>query len=119
MIRATKLFGTAMRFRNDGGGVMTANVVEGAEFAVIAADDDERLFVDIDGKELTGLLDLIEAADDLPVGGKDGVAFELRDAGVEIPGSGDGRGVFERIRGIVEIEDVADSALVHERRLRE
>jgi len=98
---------------------MSADVVEDAKFAIIAADDDERLFVDIDGKELTGLLDLIEAADDLPIGGEDGVALELRDAGIEIPGSGDGRGVFERVGGIVEIENVADAAFGHHGRLRE
>lgn len=119
MIGAAELFGTTVGFENDGGGVMAADVVKGAEFAIIAPDYDERFFVDVNGEELAGILDVIEVADDLPVGSEDGVTLELRDAGIEIPGSGNGPGVFERVGGIVEIEDVANAALVHERRLRD
>ena len=118
VVGAAKLFRATFFLWNDGGGVMPADVVEGAEFAVIAADDEERFAVDVDGEELARIFDLIEAADDLPVGGEDGVAFELGDARVEIPGRGDGGGVFEGMGGIVKIEDVADAALVHREGLR-
>src|SRR5208337_1620021 len=80
VIRTAELFRATLFFGNDGGGVMAADVVESTEFAVIAADDEERFVVDIDGEELAGIFHLIEAADDLPVGGEDGVALELRDA---------------------------------------
>ena len=103
MIGATEIFRATLFFGNDRGGVMAADVIEGAEFAVVAADDDEGFLVDVDGEELAGFLDLIEMADDLPVGGKDGIALELRDAFVEIPGSRDGPSLFERVGGIVEV----------------
>ena len=94
---------------------MAADVIEGAELAVVAADDDERFLVYINGEELAGFLDLVQMADDLPVGGEDGVALELGDASVEIPGSGDGEGFLERIGGIVEVEDFADGGVGHKR----
>ena len=87
--------------RFDDGGVMTADVVKGAELAVFATDDQEWFVVDVDGEELSGLFHLIEAAHDLPVTGEDSFAFELRDAGVEIPWRGDGGGFFKGIDGVV------------------
>ena len=113
MIRAAELFGAATFLWDDGGSVMAADVEEGAKLAIVAANDDERLFVDVDGEELTGLADLIEAADDLPIGGEDAAAFELMDAAIEIPGSGNGESALEGIGRIVEVEDVADRGLVH------
>jgi hypothetical protein len=113
VIGAAEIFGAAAGFGDDRGGVMAADVIEGAEFAVIAADDHEGFFVDVDGEELAGLLNLIEAADDLPVGGEDTVALELFDALVEIPGRRDGMRFFEGSFGIVEIQDFADAALIH------
>jgi hypothetical protein len=118
MIGAAKLFGATVGFGNDSRGMMTADVIEGAKFAVIAANNDERFFVDVDGEKLAAVLDLIETADDLPVGGEDKVAFELGDARIEIPGSRNGPGILEGIGGIVEIKDVANAALVHDEGLR-
>jgi len=113
MVGAAELLRAAGYAGFDGGGVMAADVVESAELAVIAASDEQRFFVDVDGEELAGILELIEAADDLPVAGENGFAFELRDAGIEIPGSGDGEGPLERIRRIIEVQNVAHSAFGH------
>jgi len=118
VVRAAKLLCATFFLGNDGGGVMAADVAEGAELAVIAADDDKRFVVEVDGEELAGIFDLIEAAGDLPVRREDGIAFELGDTRIEIPGRGDGPGFLEGIGGIVKIEDVANAALVHDEGLR-
>lgn len=118
VIRAAELFRAPFFLGDDGSSVMAADVVEGAELAVITADGEERIFVDVDGEELAGIFHLIEAADDLPVGGEDRVTFELGDARVEIPECGDGGGLLEGIGGIVKIEDVADATLMHKEGLR-
>ena len=62
---------------------------------------------------MAGLFDLIEVADDLPIGGKNGIALELRDASVEIPGRGDGPGFFERIGGIIEVQNFANALVAN------
>lgn len=113
MIRAAKLLGATTFLRDDSGGVMTANVEEGAKLAIVAANGDEWLFVHVDGEKLAGLADLIEASDHLPIGGEDAAALELIDAAIEIPGSGNGEGALQWIGRIVEIENVADRGLLH------
>src|SRR5262249_7389399 len=118
VIRAAEVSCAPIGFRDDGGGVVPADVVKGAELAIIAAHNDQGLLVDVDGEELAGVLDLVEMANDLPVGGEDGVAFELRDAFVEIPGGRNGPGLFERVAGVIEVEDIAKRALGHSRRLQ-
>jgi hypothetical protein len=112
MIRAAKLFGTAVGFRDDGGGVMAAHVVEGAEFPVVAANDNDRLASDVRGKEFAASANLIQAAGDLPGFSKHGGELQFVDADIAIPGSGNRRGFLQRIGGIVQIQDFAD-ALVH------
>ena len=67
---------------------MAADIVEGAQLAVVAANHNQRFLVHVDGKKLAGFLHLIEASHDLPIGRKYTVAFELFDALVEIPRRG-------------------------------
>ena len=45
VIGTAKLFGAAAGLRNDSSGVMAADIVEGAEIVVIAADDDDGFAV--------------------------------------------------------------------------
>jgi hypothetical protein len=99
--------------RDDSGGVMAANVEESAELAIVAANDDQWLFVDINGEELARFADLIETSDHLPICGENAAAFQSLDAAIEIPRRRDGVSAFERIGRIVEIQDVADRGLMH------
>jgi hypothetical protein len=92
---------------------MAANVVESTESVVITADHDEWLFVDIDGEELARFAKLVEAPDYLPIRGKNAGALELRDARIEIPRRRNREGALQRSDGIVEIQDIADAAVMH------
>jgi hypothetical protein len=112
VIGAAKLFGAAVGFRDDGGGVMAADVVEGAELRVVAADDDDGLAGDVGGEERAVFANVIEAAGDLPAFSEDGRELQFVYARVAIPGRGNRGGFLERIGGIVQVQDFAD-ALVH------
>ena len=113
MIGTTKLLGTSALLRHYSGGVMAANVVESAKLVVITTDHDEWLFVDIDGEELAGFAKLVEAPDYLPIRPKDAGTLELRDARIEIPRRRNREGAFQRCERIVEIQDIADAAIMH------
>ena len=108
VIGAAELFGAAVGFGDDGGGVVAADVEEGAESIVVAADDDDGFAGDVGGEEVAFTFHLVEAADDLPGAGEDGLFLEGFDLWVAIPGGGDGEGVVERIAGIIEGEEVVD-----------
>ena len=108
VVGAAKLFGAAVGFGDDGGGVVAADVEEGAELVVVAADDDDGFAGDVGGEEVAGFADLVEAADDLPGAGEDGLFFEGFDLRVAVPGGGDGVGVFQGIGRVVEREEVVD-----------
>src|SRR6266849_9163955 len=97
---------------------MTANIEKGAQAAVVAADHKERLAVDVNGEELAGLGNLVEAADHLPVGGEDAAALQLLDARIEIPRRGNGERFLKGISGIVKIQNVANAAFQHGEKLR-
>jgi len=112
VVGAAKLFGAAVGFGDDGGGVMAANIVEGAELRVVAADDDDGLAGDVGGEERTIFTNLIEAAGNLPAFSEDGRELQFVNARVAIPGRGNGRGLLQRIGGIVQVQDFAD-AVVH------
>jgi len=108
VIGAAKLFGAAVGFGDDGCGVVSTDVEEGAESMVIAADDDDGFAGDVGGEEVAFVLELVEAADGLPGAGEDGLFFERFDLRVAVPGSGDGIGVVKGIVRIVEGEEVVD-----------
>jgi len=110
VIRAAEILGAALRFGDDGGGVVATDVVKSAKCAVMATRDDDGFAGEIGGEEISFVCDLIEAASDLPGVGENGFLFEACDAGIEIPGRGNGPGCFERIVGIVEVEKGRETA---------
>ena len=77
-----------MLLGSNGSGVMAADVVEGTQLAVTAANDEQRLAGKFGGDELPGACDLIGARDHLPGAAEDAFALKLRDALVGVP---DGR----------------------------
>src|SRR5579859_820572 len=111
MVGATEILGAALRLGDNGGGVMTADVVKGAEYVVVAARDNNGFTSEIRGEEIAFVGDLIEAAGDLPSVGENGFLFETSDAGIEIPGRRNGPGLFERVVGIVEVEKGRETTL--------
>ena len=108
VVGAAELFGAALEFGDYGGGMVAADVVEGAELGIVAADDDDGFAGDIGGEELAFLADLVGPSDYMPGSAEDTHAFEFFDAFVPIPGGWDRGGFFERVAGVVEIEDVLD-----------
>ena len=68
----------ALLFRGDCRCVMAADVEEGAQLAVAATNDEQRLAGELRGDELPGALELIGARDYLPGAAED--AFALRRA---------------------------------------
>jgi hypothetical protein len=104
VIGAAEILGAALRFGDNGGGVMAADVVKGTKHTVIAARDDDGLARKIGGEEIAFVRELIDASGNLPSCGENGFLFEAGDAGIEIPGRRNGPGFFERVVGIVEVE---------------
>ena len=112
VIGTAKLRGAAVGFRDDGGRVMAADVVEGAELRVLAADDDDGLSGDVGGEEGAVFMNLIEAASNLPAFCEHRRELQFVYAHIAIPGRGNCRGFLERIGGVIQVQDFAD-ALVH------
>src|SRR5688572_33329606 len=67
------------------GGVMTADVEERSQEAVLAAHRDDRLARDLRRDEASRCRDLFGAGDDLPRTREHAAAFELEDPLVEVP----------------------------------
>src|SRR5271154_4294885 len=93
--------GMATRLRDNGGGVVTANVVEGTQDGVVATDDDDRFTGDSGGHELPRIFHLIGARDELPRLAEHAQTLDFGNARIDIPGCGDGRGL--RQRGLVVV----------------
>src|SRR5580693_7592864 len=66
VIRTMQESSLAAGFGHDGGSVMAADIVEGAQSTVVAADDDDRLARDHGAQELARRFHLFSAADELP-----------------------------------------------------
>src|SRR5439155_6328597 len=94
VIRATKLLCGALCFGDHSCGMMPADIVKGAQLAVIAARDDDRLSGEVRGEEAAFVLHLIGAADDLPCFREHAALLEFVDAGVEVPRGRNGPGVM-------------------------
>jgi hypothetical protein len=87
---------------------VAADVVEGAQFVVGAADHDERLGGNFGGEELAWRGHLVGAANGDPVAGEDLFTFELGETRVEVSGCGDRGCLLERDVGVVESEQVGE-----------
>ena len=96
MIRAAKAGRAPVRLGDHGRGVMTADVEEAAQHAIVPANDDHRLASDLTGDELAGLTHLIDAARHMPRPAEDRAAFQIHDARVDVPARGNGRSLRER-----------------------
>ena len=74
---------------------MAAGVVERVNSLVVAADDDDRVRVDVEHKVVAGLLDLTRVAGEKPAAAPDTLEVELIDAriGLEL--------TLERVAGLV------------------
>src|SRR5713226_2484809 len=91
----------AARLGHDRRGMMTADVVEAAQNAVIAANDDDRFARNVGRDKLARLVHLLHPSHHLPGLAENGLGLKLRDSRVHIPGRGDGRGV--RQRGLIVV----------------
>src|SRR5438876_7491695 len=87
--------------------MMPADIVKGAQLAVIAARDDDRLSGEVRGEEAAFVLHLIGAAHYLPGFRKHAVLLEFVDARIEIPRGRNRPGVIQGIIRVVEIEQVS------------
>src|SRR5271165_4709812 len=90
MIRTMQKRSLAARLGYDGGGVVAANIVKGAQNAVVAADDDDRLSGYGSANELSRRFHLIGARDQLPGPAEHAQALEFRDSWIDVPGGGNG-----------------------------
>ena len=70
---------------------MAAHVVEPAQLAVVAADDDDRLTGDIGAQEVAGRGDVGLPAGEHPLAGEDALALGLPRPLVDVGGAGQGR----------------------------
>src|SRR6266436_7739828 len=111
MVRTAKLFCAALRFRHHGGGMMPANVIEGAQLPIFAPRHDQRLSREIGREKISFFPNLIGTADHLPRFGKHTLLFELANAWIEVPGRRDGPSMIQGILWIVEIKKVANVTL--------
>ena len=111
MIRAAKLLRAALRFGDYSGGMMPADVVEGAQLVVFAARHDDRLSANVRREKLSLFLHLIHAPDDLPARREHVVLLQPRDRLIEIPRRRNRPGVVQRIVRIVKIKNVVNVSL--------
>src|SRR5208282_1488847 len=89
VIRTMQERSLAAGFGYDGSGVMAANIVERAQNAVVAADKDYRLPGDNIAYKLARRFQLLRAGDQLPGFAEHAQAFEVRYAGINVPGRRD------------------------------
>src|SRR5262249_3925720 len=68
--------------------MMAAYVVEGAQNAIIPTNRDDRFIGDACRDELAGFFDQVEAPDHLPGLAENCLRFEVCDARIHVPGSG-------------------------------
>jgi hypothetical protein len=80
--------GLSTGLSNDSGGVMAADIEEGAQNAVIPANYDHRFPSDSSSDELAGGFQLIGVRDELPGFAEYRYALEVGDSGIDVPGRG-------------------------------
>jgi hypothetical protein len=89
-------------------GVVAANIEEGAQNAVIAANYDYRLTRDRSGDELAGGFQLIGARDELPGFAEYRYTLEVGNPRINVPGRGNGGGLRKRGAIVVTRKNLFD-----------
>src|SRR5580704_13784569 len=100
------------RRSHDSSRMMTANIIERAQFMISPANDDKRLAGQIKSKKLPCVGDLVRASYRDPVAAKHLFALQLPDPFVNIPRSRDRGSEFKRRLLIVKRQHVS-KRLVH------
>ena len=100
--------GVAARLSYHRSGVMAANVVEGAQDAVVTTDDNDGLASNGCGNELSRTFHLIGARNELPRFAEHVQALQFRNARIDIPGGGNGGSLRERSVVVVTGEYLLD-----------
>ena len=116
MVWAAELLRAALCFGDHDGRVVPADVVEGAQLAVITERDDDGLSGEVRGEKTSLVAHLIGAADNLPRFRKHAVLLQFVNAGIEVPRRRNRPGMIQRIVWIVEIKQVSHVSL-HEKLL--
>lgn len=84
MVGAGQAGGGAAPVGHDAGAAVTADVVEGVDLTVVAADDDQREGADVDGDVVAGFRDLRFGGGEEPLGGEDALHVEGEQVGVGV-----------------------------------
>lgn len=100
--------GVAARLSYHRSGVMTANVVEGPQYAVVTTDHNDGLAGDGGGDELARTFHVIGARNELPRFAEHIQTLKFRNARIDIPGCGDGRSLRKRSVVVVTGEYLLD-----------
>src|ERR1700689_5265848 len=91
VVRALQNLSMATGLGDNGCRVMTADIVEGAQRAVGATNNDDRFSGNPRGDEVSRLPQLIRAGDELPCFAENAEPLQFGDARIDIPGRGNGR----------------------------
>src|SRR5207248_1429623 len=100
VIAAAQLGARAVRLVDDLGRLVAADVMKGAEHALVVAHDQDRLAGDFGCEKGSWRRDLGTPSRHLPTAAEDAAALGLVDLRVKIPRAGNGAGLFQRQRRI-------------------
>jgi hypothetical protein len=100
--------GLTARLGYYGGGVMTANVVEGSQGTVVTADHYDGLSRDGSGDELPRGLHLVDTRHELPRFAEHAESLKFRDARIDIPFGRNGGGLRQWSAVVVAGKDLLD-----------
>ena len=111
MIRTMQHGSLSAGLSDNGGGVVTADVVEGAENVVVAANYNDRFTGHRGGHKLTRRLQLVRAGDELPAFAEHIEAFQFGDAGIHVPWRRNGGSLGKRRMVVVTGENLLKRCL--------
>lgn len=87
-------------------GVMPADVIEGAQNPVRAADNDKRFAIEICREKFARFRNLIDAADHLPRSMEDCALLQFRDARIGIPRRRNSISMRKRCTSVISVNDI-------------
>ncbi len=96
----------AAGFSHDGRRMMTTDIVERTQDAVLSAHSDQWLTRDRGRHKLAGIGNLVDTAHHLPAPRKNRPSLQFRDARIHIPRRRNGRGLRQRSRLVIARNDV-------------